>query len=161
MNRNVRTLDPTAFARGTIAGSKRHLAQSAMLAAVVAALGALIGAPAIHLVGIGVIGAALVAYNLLRIRNAKRALQSAEGGRAFVRDQRQSHLVRGKLYLVASPLLVVAVAIGLAREQPSVPVGAWLAFVACAAFIAYGWVWWARALRRVRHWRAAEPSLQD
>lgn len=68
-------LDPNAIARGAIAASKRHLAQSAMLATVVAGLGAAMGALAIHLVGIGLIGAGLVAYSLLRIPAASRALQ--------------------------------------------------------------------------------------
>jgi Flp pilus assembly protein TadB len=146
-------LEPTAFAARVIAGSKRHLALCVLLTCAIAVMGVALGAPWKWLAALGVIGASQVLYNVLRIRGARRALRSAQAGGDFIGAQKRSHLLRGKVLLVVSPLLLLGVGVGLAREQPSPSV--WIVFAVIGAFLGYGWLWWFRALRRVKSWRAA------
>lgn len=145
-------LDRVVFARGVIAASGRHVVVAGLLVSGLATVAALSGASApVILVPLG-LGASLVLYNLLRIRAAKRSLQSPEAGAELMRQQRRSHLVRGTFYLVASPILLLGVALGLASERPAPPLAAWLLFAAIATVLGVGCLWWLRALRRVRAW---------
>jgi hypothetical protein len=148
-------LDPQAFARGAITASKRHLVSSVLLTVAVGVAAALLHY-ATAMIAAGMIGFFLVVYNVLRIRAASRALGSAELGVKFVERQRRSHLVRGTAYLFLSPVLVLVTAIGLALEKPGPPAIEWLLFGAIWALLAYYWVWWLRALRRVRLWSTAD-----
>ena len=149
--RPLHRVDPEAFARETIAASKRHLLTSVVLTVVGGSALALTGylPGAFTMAGIG---SFLVLYNVFRIRAASRALSSTDLGTTFVRGQRRSHLVRGTVYLVGSPVLVFITAFGLASKDPGAPAFEWLLFGAICAFLAYGWVWWLRTLRRVRLW---------
>ena len=151
---SVQPLDPAVLARGVIAGSKRHVAGSMGLAITLATVTMLLGASRVYLGIFAGAAVCMVLYNIVRIRAATRALDTPERGPAFVHAQQRSHQVRGTIYLVTSPVLVAATAIGLVSESPPPPPAAWMVFAGMALFIGYGWYWWLRALRRVRRWRA-------
>ena len=102
----ISPVDPRAFARGTIRGSKRHLLISVAMTVAFAGAGLACGASALTLLALAVMCGGLVTYNLVRIRAARRALGSPQLAHDFVLAQKRSHLVRGTLYLIASPVLL-------------------------------------------------------
>lgn len=149
-------LDLQRFARSVISASKRHLLISVLGTLALEAANYATGASILTMAILATIGTSLVLYNLLRIRRAARALESTTDAGEFVVAQRRSHRVRGKVYLVASPIVLVATGLGLVLERPRPPLGAWVAFLLVAAVLAYGWIWWRRALRQVEGWRTPE-----
>ncbi|HEX4352447.1 MAG TPA: hypothetical protein VHZ95_06025 [Polyangiales bacterium] len=121
---------------------------------------ALLHATAGHYAALAAFLCMIVVYNLLRIRAARSVFASREAATRFIARQRRSHLVRGTAYLIISPALVIFVSVGLLRESPPAPLRAWIVFAGSTLFLAYGWLWWARALRRVKRWRDTESDAR-
>ena len=163
-NKTVSPVDPSSFARGTIRGSRRHLLLSVVWFTAVAGAVLASGASVLTVVVLAAICAGLIAYNLVRIRAATRALGSPQLAHDFVLAQKRSHLVRGRIYLIASPILLAGTGAGLAHEQPTPPPYAWAVFAFTGAVLVYGWIWWVRTLRRVKLWHApplTTPTAAD
>jgi hypothetical protein len=92
----------------------------------------------------------LFAYNFFRIRSARRALAAPGRLPEFARAQRKSHLVRGRIYLVAAPIIVVVTWLLLARDLPSVPPSHVIVAAAGTVFLGFYWLVWLRTIRRIR-----------
>lgn len=145
------------FAEGAVRGSRRHMVMSLLVCGAVEAFEISVHASAgVHAGVIGIL-VFLVVYNVLRIRLARRALAAgtADALRAFVHGQKRSHLVRGRIFLIACPVVVAA---GWAStlyelrstDRPAIYV---VAMLATTAFLAWGWLFWWRGLRRVAQWQ--------
>ena len=140
-----------AFARGTEHASLRHLRFSIPVGIVVLVCEVVLGGGPFAYAFVGALTIVLVFYNIVRIRSARRAAAgSIEAGRAFILEQRRSHLVRGRLFLVGVPVLVAVTWAGALRASMST--FALNALLITTGFLAVGWCWWWRALPRVRRW---------
>ena len=146
-----RSVQAIQFAHGVVRGSRRHLLTSVLLCGGLVAWGVHLGSDPASRVLMCAIGAALLLYNLLRIRSARRALASTELAQRFVLAQRRSHLLRGTTFLVLTPMLLVFVWINvLMLGDASGELIVTLAVI--SAGLAGAMIWWSRALRRVRRW---------
>ncbi len=96
----------------------------------------------------GAVMALLVAYNALRIHGARRALRDPSKLRRFHEGQVRSHRVRGRMYLVAAPIIVVASWTGVLASPEHVPLDAWMVLIATTIGLAYAWFVWRRVLKR-------------
>lgn len=140
-------------AHGVERGSRRHLATSIAVGAVVFACEAGLGGGPVAYVFVVLVTGMLVACNVGRIRSARRAVTgSLEAARAYVLGQRRSHLIRGQVFLVGAPV-ILAITWAAALRVP-LPVFGWVVLLGGTGFLAYGWGWWWRALPRVRRWSA-------
>ena len=141
-------MDPIALATTTIRRSWQHMAASVALCLSILTWYAQTHAPRAAFLGVGMIGLCLVGYNLVRIRRAQAALDAPETLPAFVTGQRTSHRVRGRIFLVTAPVLLAVVWVSTARTE-GVTRDTWALLVACTVFLAVGWVFWLRVVRRL------------
>jgi hypothetical protein len=140
------------FAAGTARASRRQLGLSVALIAGIIVVLVAIGAPTSALVKPACIGVFLIAVHTRRLVLAKAELRQPRADGAFIRSHRRSHLLRGRIFLVACPILVLYTLTRLWLEEPPAPTGAWLATAGIVGFLGVGYVWWIRALRDVRKW---------
>jgi hypothetical protein len=146
------------FAERTIRGSRHNVRFGIIATVAVEAFEILARA------GIGVHASVLailalsLAYNTVRIRAARRAiaLGTLEALRKHLDDQKRSHLLRGRIFLVAAPVLVVGTSVATlltirSADRPALYV---CAVVVATLFLGRGWFWWRRALRQVAKWSA-------
>jgi hypothetical protein len=136
------------IAQGTIRGSLRHLVLSVVMGVTILAWYATSGAPRSTYVVIVAIGVFLVAYNVSRITRARRALAAPEQLADFAAGQRRSHRVRGRIFLVAAPVVLALTWIGsivggtLSRDS-------WIVLSGITIFLAVAWFHWFRVVRRL------------
>jgi hypothetical protein len=141
-----------AIAVGTVRGSFRHVTLSTIVFAVVIAYVAAEGAGAMAYAAVGAMYALLVAYNVGRIRVARRALAGDLAAlRAFAGGQKRSHVARGRAFLVVAPIIVAVGWVDAVRSRASHEL---IAMGAVTAFLAWGWMMWWNGLKR---WRSYPP----
>jgi hypothetical protein len=145
-----------AQATGTVTASWRHMAGSVALCAAIFGWYSTRDTPAYGYAGVGAIGAFLVAYNLVRIHRARAALAEPSLLEVFWQGQRRSHRARGRSYLVLAPIVVAMTWAGMLR-MPHEPMDAWIVLVGATLFLAFGWIFWFRAVRRSPHPRRPFP----
>jgi hypothetical protein len=132
----------------TVRRSWQHMAASITLCAATLGWFAVRGASAWEYAEVVGLGAFYVGYNVVRIGRARVALRDPSELESFAAGQRQSHRVRGRVFLVAAPILVAATWIGALRA-PRLPMDSWVVLVATTLFLLGGWVWWLRVVRRL------------
>lgn len=84
--------DIRAFPNRIVSGSKRHLILSVVVGGLGFASELISGASFGVLALVAAVTIFLIVYNLVRIRNARAARTSDRAARAFVQQQRRSHL---------------------------------------------------------------------
>jgi hypothetical protein len=109
---------------------------------------ALRGAPTTAFVAVSSIGALLLVYNLVRIARARAALREPATLARFAEGQRRSHRIRGRIYLVGTPIVLGVTWMGVLMSG-RVDADAWVVLAVITAFLVAGWVFWLRVLRRM------------
>jgi len=143
-------IDIRAFPRRIVLESRRNLVLSVVLTAGVLTFELALRASFVVHGFVVAIGLFLVGYHLVRMRRARAADSTLEAARAFVIQQRRSHLVRGRLALVLFPLLLAATwGLALAAPHQLNAVG-WALLALMSAFLVRGWFAWYRTLREVK-----------
>ena len=130
--------------------SWQHLGASVVLCVAIAAWFSTQRAPAwAYGIVVGV-GALSVTYDLLRIAVARRALRDPSRLEGFASGQRRSHRVRGRVYLVAAPMLIVATWLLAFASAPSAFAPAsWAVLAFTTLSLMVGWWMWLRVVRRI------------
>jgi hypothetical protein len=105
------------------------------------------GAPRSAFVCVIAIGAFLVIYNIIRIMRARDALREPAKLAGFAQRQLRSHRARGLGYLVGAPIVVIATWVGMLTSS-RVAMDSWAVLTAVTLFLAGGWAWWFRVVRR-------------
>jgi hypothetical protein len=131
----------------TITRSWQHLATSVLLCGAVVAWYAGRGASVGAFLGVGAIGAFLVGYNVVRIARARAALREPSLLSRFAEGQRQSHRVRGRLYLIGAPVIVAVTWAATLTSSSRLPADAWAVLAMTTLFLGAGWVRWLRVVR--------------
>lgn len=131
-----------------VSASRRHMAMSVVLCSSGLIWYALQSSSLSSCVFMIAVMALLVAYNAVRIRGARRALRDPSRLGQFYERQVRSHRVRGRVYLVAAPIIVITTWTGIALSREHVPLDAWMILIATTIGLVYGWLVWRRALKR-------------
>jgi hypothetical protein len=133
----------------TVTRSWQHMAGSVLLCGAIVAWYAVRGASVAAFVGVGAIGAFLVGYNVVRIARARAALREPSLLPRFADGQRQSHRVRGRLYLIGAPVIIAVTWAGTLMSSSRLSADTWTVLAMTTLFLGVGWVWWLRVVRRL------------
>jgi hypothetical protein len=137
-----------ALAKFTVRASWRHMALSVLINGLILSFLVAHGAglvPQLFIVGCGV---TLVTYNFFRIRGARAALASPSRLERFVDGQRRSQQVRGRVFLVIGPVLVVGAWMGVLLHRDQMRSDTWFMMAVITLFLGWGWRLWWRTLKR-------------
>ena len=137
------------YARTAVTRSWQHMASSVLLCGAILAWYAGRGAPLGAFVAVGFIAALLVGYNVVRIARARAALREPSLLPRFAEGQRQSHRVRGRVYLISAPIVVAVTWAGTLASSSRLPAGEWVVLGMTTLFLGVAWVWWLRVVRRL------------
>jgi threonine/homoserine/homoserine lactone efflux protein len=144
----VRTQAPGGYAVTVVRRSWRHMGLSVAMCAAILGWYASRGASPAAFIGVTCIGVFLVIYDVIRIVRARDALAEPDRLDGFASEQRRSHRVRGRIYLVTAPVLVVVTWIGMLASSRE-PWDSWAVLIGGTTFLAAGWAWWFNVLRRL------------
>jgi hypothetical protein len=137
------------FARTTLRRSRTHLATTVLLYGGIAIWFASVHASAGYFAFLVAAGLFIALYNLRRMRSARLALANPERLSSFAADQRRSHRLRGTIYLAVTPPLLGATWYG-AVTTSGMTTSSWVMLTGATLFLAWGGVFWARALLTLR-----------
>ncbi len=138
-----------SLARDCVRGSWRHMATGSMICAAIVAWYGWRGAATSSIASVAAFALFIVGYNLRRIFAARRALGDPSRLRGFSLGQRRSHLVRGRVFMIAMPLILVVTWTGVAFERARLPADAWAVLAGTTLLLAWGWRSWRRGLARI------------
>jgi hypothetical protein len=137
------------LASDCVRGSWRHMATGTMICAAIIGWYGWRGAAMSSIAVVAAFACVIVGYNFARIFGARRALHDPSRLRGFSLGQRRSHLVRGRIFMVAMPLILIVTWTGVAFERARLPTDAWVVLVGTTLFLVWGWRTWRQGLARM------------
>ncbi len=139
-----------SLALTTVRRSWAHLATTLILYAAILAWFESQHASRAYFLVIVVFGVVVALYNVRRMRTARAALANPETLASFAEDQARSHRLRGRIFLVLAPLLLVVTWYGALRSS-DMNATSWTVLMLATSLLVAGGVRWVASLRRLSY----------